>query len=258
MRNIRSQVVSVVRSAVRSVSTHKTLDALERGALTQDQWRIWAVQRYKAAAGFVSLLEAGIDRADESWMFPLGQALNNNLKDEIGYVNGVVQPHLAHSQWRADLYGAMGVEEKQLTRAENFLFGLTLNIGVTVDLVRWGTAHQIAGAILFLEHFIPTEFRRVRKGLYPAFPDVFMNKADDDPATRDRKMRARLYLDDHIEHDSRDHFPQLLDAVVACTGTQSDVNEIRQGVRLMANARRHFYTSLGRSLRIPSMPSDTE
>ncbi len=245
-------ILSNARAATREVLAQEVFRTLERGRLKRAQWQIWGVQRHKAGELFIALLETACCRSDDQGLWMLAEVLADNLDDERGMVNGTVHTEEAHATWRTWFYESLGLSEADLKKIENRTVGLALCRAETEYLVNFGNAFEIAGALLFLELLIPMEFQLVRAGLYPSFPNTYTESNDDDRSTRDHKRRARRYLDDHIEHDSRNHFPRLLDAIAGAIRCEEDKLDAIKGIREMASARGQFYKDLAISLRPPS------
>lgn len=246
----RRPILARVKSAAHWVCRHKTLDVLEHGHLKRAQWHAWARDRHFAGGLFTPLLETAIARVKLQGLEMLAQVLQANLNDERGIVNGSAQEAKSHAVWRGWFYSSLGLTDADLLSVQENSNGLELCIATSEYLASLGSPFEIAGALLFLELFIPMEFRRVRQGLYLAFPDAFILEREDNEPTREQKRRARLYLDDHIEHDTHDHFPQLLDAIAASVASKDDLLEVYAGIREMSEARREFYEDLLRSFRV--------
>src|SRR3989338_1001772 len=99
------QIHSRLKEITERIINNPVLDAIEKGELTQDEWREFAKQRYLAALHFEDLLEAGIKKAQEMRDQELVEALASNLRDEKG-LNAQGQPLQtgSHEKWRQDFY----------------------------------------------------------------------------------------------------------------------------------------------------------
>lgn len=239
------------RAATREVLANEVFKILARGRLRRAQWQVWGIQRHKAGDLFMALLETGCYSSEDQGLWVLAEVLADNLDDERGMVDGVVHKEEAHATWRTWFYESLGLSETDLKKTENRTVGLALCRAETEYLINFGNTFEIAGALLFLELLIPMEFQLVRTGLYPSFPNMYTEDNADDQSTRSRKRRARRYLDDHIEHDSRNHFPRLLDALAGAIRCDEDKLNAIKGIREMASARGQFYKNLAACLRSP-------
>lgn len=249
-RNKRA-FLATARGAVREVLACEVFKFLERGRLRKAQWQVWGLQRHKAGELFIALLETACHHCDDQGLWVLAGVLADNLDDERGVIDGVVNEEEAHSTWRSWFYESLGLSDADLKKTEKLTVGLALCRAETEYLINFGNAFEIAGALLFLELLIPMEFQLVRTGLYPSFPSEYTEDSCDDDETRARKRRARRYLDDHIEHDSRDHFPRLLDALAGAVRCEEDKLDVINGIKEMASARGQFYKDLASCLRPP-------
>lgn len=249
MNAVRKELTRYASSAARGLAQNKVLNALERGWPTVPRWHKYAIERYKAAHGFQRELEAAIVKCEEEGFPDVAAELRCNLDDELGIVDGVVYPDKAHEKWRIDFYAGMGITEADIRAHKPFMGSLSA-AGVVSQLIDYGSALELAGSILFIELFIPLEWNRVRKGLYPAFPHAFVLRDDDSPETRARKIAARLYVEDHIRHDAKEHFPRLRNALVRYAHVPENMAQIKAGIDAKARARAWFYESLRASFNL--------
>ena len=240
-------ILDVVRTRVASCTSHVLLAALETKQLNVDTWRRFAIERYKAGVAFKDLLIQGIKQSKAAGLVALVSTIQANLNDELGIVDGVQYPALVHEQWRRDCYNAMGINTDTLAMLPA-MEGTIFYLGSIQALIEWGSAFHISGALLFLELQISMEFKHIRKGRDLVFRDQFVDHPNDDTETRERKHRARLYIDDHIDHDAKDHFPKLLKAITATKRTTRADTEIVHGIEMMSRAKTAFYDSLANEL----------
>ncbi len=204
------------------------LDKIEKGELPREQWPAFAVQRYLAANNFEALLEAGLSKATAANDQGLANTLQQNLDDETGIKGGEVDSAMAHSTWRKDFYKAIGVDETQLTETEPAEGAKAY--GKEIEKLCKEELLKIAGAILFLEFSLPEEFKKMQAGRDAAFPEL--------------DTRARLYLDDHIIHDAKWHYPGLLNALQPHLADPEKFSQIEEGIRRIAEVKKNFYSSL--------------
>jgi len=220
------------------------LAAMRVAQLTPEQWRVWAIQRYKIGRSFDDLLAAGAERAAP--INPaLSQAFADNLRDECGIdAQGKIHPEQAHETWRQNFYHALGIETAQVAAAKNFV-GTRVYQQMMARLCAKGSDPLVmAGALLFLEHSIPHEFKRVQAGRDKTFPALFVVTENDAPKVRWRKELACHYIDDHIRHDAKAHYPDLRRALACHVGDAAAMGRIKQGVDLALGAKKEFYTCL--------------
>jgi len=217
------------------------LAKLETGKLTLTEWRGFAAQRYVVALPFEDLLKGCKESAESCGDLQLANVIAANLQDEMGIdAEGHYDPELSHGTWRKDFYAAISIEESQLVSAP-VEAGTEFYKKALHRLVEHGDPVIMAGALLVLEGTIPREFARIKRGRDISFTEVFVDKDDDSEETRKKKAKARLYIDDHIIHDAKAHYPDLLDALSKYAMTAEGRNRIEQGAVTITEAKKRFY-----------------
>jgi hypothetical protein len=246
MEGTRKQLIEIVKEANRSlVADNPSLSLLQHGALSKDDWRAFAIQRFLIATPFEGLLREGIRKAAEHRLDALQSSLEKNLHDEIGIdENGSVRADRAHSTWRKEFYAALGIVEQELAMVQPIQG--TAKYLLTLQQIINGDVFVIAGALLVLEATIPGEFRKLQEGRDRVFPEAFVESPDDSDEVRESKKRARLYIDDHIWHDARSHYPDLLSAIVSSVSTAHGLESVKEGMAKVGRAKKAFYDDLGR------------
>lgn len=220
------------------------LDAIEAGALTQNEWLEFAKQRYLAARQFEALLKVGIQKAKEAGDEELVEALASNLRDEEGRdKTGNPLPTGSHEKWRQDFYNALGLDGHALSSAEPFE-GTKQYDATLRELIETGNIFTVAGALLLQEYSIPEEFKRIRIGRDLTFPDKFVLQPTDQHKIRRQKGFARLYIDHHIAHDATSHYPELERAIIKYASNPDTLVKLFEGMDIINAAKKKFYGSL--------------
>ena len=224
----------LVKDASRWLFKNPTLEAIEDGKLTDEQWKQFSVERYTAARDFVELLKTGIETAEKLGDTELAETLQANLNDELGIdAKGIQREKANHETWRKNFYRAIGVLDAVLNdhkmHPKKWLEGTSRYHETVKELIAEGNAFAIAGALFALEATIPTEFQKIRAGLNRQFP----NLTDDE----------RLYIDSHIAHDASSHYPDLKRALVKYVHDADAFKEIQRGVKTIMGAKGEFYAS---------------
>lgn len=227
-----------LREKCGEIVDNPVLDSIESGSCGREFFIAYSMQRYLAARRFVDLLKSASVR--EGINFDLKRELVVNIRDEEGlHENGSARHSGSHEKWRRDYYTRLGIEELNLVLANpNFAtsaYDSTLSI-----LIREPDLRVVIGAIAMQEFSIPFEFFRIAQGRDTLFPDEFVRNIDDDREVTRQKSRARLYLDDHIRHDSAHHFPDLQRAINR-SFNPDDIPALSEGARLITDARVAFY-----------------
>jgi pyrroloquinoline quinone (PQQ) biosynthesis protein C len=240
----------LLRIAKESITTivhgNGFLEAVHDNRLDREQWRMFAIQRYLAAASFESLLQVGIETATEAPLPELARELQNNLDDETG-VNretGAYAESESHETWRKNFYEALGISTEDLREDGDMLPGGRAYQSVVAGIVDRADVFEIAGALFALEASIPGEFFKIRRGRDEAYPDQFVVQQGDTADISATKRKARRYIDDHIVHDSKVHYPELLHALDDSIRTPEDLERVQVGADAVAKARRAFYDEL--------------
>ncbi len=263
MGQIARQLVDYIKEAANDVMIRNPfLDAMQSAELTHAQWQDFAMQRYLAALPFEKLLVAAIAASNALNDAELVAALEANLRDELGYgADGVQRAELAHETWRQDFYRALGISPQQLKQAQPWPGTLAFQ-GAFERLMATHDALAMAGGLLVLEGTIPYEYRRVQAGRNQTFAAVFVDNATDDAQTLAQKALARLYIDDHIDHDAKAHYPDLLNALSKYHLDPAAMQRIEMGANLIREGKNQFYQELSTRLinereRLPTQTQTT-
>ncbi|MEN9558185.1 MAG: Iron-containing redox enzyme [Candidatus Parcubacteria bacterium] len=245
----RRFLLSLIQEASeRFLRENPVLKKIQRGELSEAQWRDFAIQRYLAALPFERLLIAGMEAAEQEGYEELASVIRTNLHDETGTDDaGVKHEEMAHGTWRHDFYTRLGISDADLETA-HVGAGTERYASVSEALAKNGDPFAIAGALLVLEATIPSEFRQIKDGRDKTFRDAFVERDDDDAQTRNEKAKARLYLDDHIHHDATSHFPDLLIALERIAKDISIKERIKDGAHQITDAKAAFYNDLTHQL----------
>lgn len=241
---------TLVKDSVREIQRIPFLNTVEAGKLSKQQWRDFAVQRYLSATLFIELLKAGTVKAYEVGEEEVAAILDRNWRDELGISDkGEQNTERAHALWRHDFYEAIGVRQEDLQTAVP-LEGTAEYFRIVRNIIDRGDFAFIAGGILQTEATLPVEFRKLQIGRDKTFPEVFLGQPDDTPEKVSARSRAKLYLDDHIVHDARDHYPQLLGSLEKVSVDCEVATRIGAGIDRMRHAKRLFYESIEESIGV--------
>lgn len=245
-------VLSVKLDELRDlIVQNPTLDAIAAGAVSQDNWRQFAIQRYLIALPFRDLLVQCVKVATEFGDEELKSVLERNLQEEdgINLVDGEIKESRSHEKWRRDFYTALGISENELEDTPSY--GVTQNYETVLrECIENRRSYEQLGALLMLESSIPFEFAKLAQGRDRTFPDAFMRAEGDTRDVHNAKARARLYLDHHVLHDVKYHFPQLRDALLKHADDPEILAKMIAGMELIAKARREFYDGMRRVVGI--------
>lgn len=223
--------------------------ALARRELNVTQYKLYAAQRAYVATNFIRLVDKGANLARAIGDVELAAALQANLNDEIGMgEDGKTHIELDHRQWKANYLHAIGI--KPDVQGFPLLHETRAHVNAFLDIEATGTLLNIAGAILSLENIIPLEYRAAISSRDHLFPEIFCSAQEDDAEARERKYVARQYLNDHVIHDSKSHFPQLLQALLKYEIDPAAMIELRAGIDLVNTFRKQFYQGLASALKM--------
>jgi len=247
--SLKQYVINANRSIVREDRFIKKLRTTD---LTREQFRLFAAQRAYIATNFIKLLEKGVILAKHLEDEKLALTLQSNLNDELGLDEfGNRQVSLNHGQWKSDYLKALNIK----TDEENFpLLSCTKNsVESFIALEESENLYQIAGAILSLENIIPLEYRAAVVARDKLFPEVFCIGQTVTDAERVQQEKVRRYMDDHIIHDSKSHFPELLEALAQHENNEEILEQIQLGINYVNRYRKQFYEGLDRSMAFGSI-----
>lgn len=244
LEQVRAKLAEHTEAMVRN----PVLDAVESGKLSEQQWRDFAIQRVLAAQSFLPLLEAGIVLAETHGDVLLAQVLRENRQDELGIdANGRELAVGSHHKWRQDFYQAIGVLEEDLARTvalpETVAYQQSMQ-----DLIASDDLYTVSGALLLQEYSLPAEFKRMQIGRDKTFRGQFEKIFTDTPAVSNQKKAARMYLDHHIGHDAKLHYPDLEGALEQHLEDPEKFAKVLKAMEVLAVAKRNFYQGVGRTL----------
>jgi len=244
------------------------------GVAPKAVWDMWAVQRYKASAGFIPFLESLRDKADNAGLIRVSETVGHNIADEKGISKTTGKPLKtgSHEDWRLDFYGQLGITVEQLQNNPSLAGSQNLKT-VSQDIIDNADVWEHLGALIELEMWVPMEFGPIKYGLEntPALRPLFYG--DDERQCR----KARLYIEHHQDHDLFQHAPEIFFAHIRDTvgapvskssstlGLKSNfslidtMQRMAKGGKRLKEARIGFYTSLEQeALRLfPDLPPAT-
>lgn len=239
-----TELLQRLNAMTTTLAAHPVLAIIASDALSRDEWRNFAVERYLSAIIFEPLLDTALTATIKANDTPLADALRDNQQDELGMdIDGVVDQTLAHAAWRKHFYDALGVDDDMLN-AHIGSPAVKAYMDVIRSVMMTGEYLVMAGAMLALERFLPVEFRAMQQGRDLVFADIFTEQPTDTPEERDWRERARLYLDEHIPQDLDTHFPELLAAIELHTDNEASMERILSGIAAVEQAKLAFYDKL--------------
>ncbi|MBV8124435.1 MAG: hypothetical protein JOY60_16155 [Burkholderiaceae bacterium] len=237
---LKDYVISGCKEVVRE---NPVVLALQRKSYDRAQYKLYAAQRAYVATNFIRLLKKGQGLAFEFGDVELAGVLQSNLNDEQGIgPDGQYDHALSHLNWKIDYLRALGLEAD--VPEFPLLPGTQRHVEAFLALEREGTLFSISGALLSLENIIPLEYRAASWSRDHLFPEIFNLGEADTPQVQQEKIRARKYMDDHIIHDAKYHFPLLLRALEKYEGNADLMREIHCGIDLVNHYRKQFYADL--------------
>lgn len=223
--------------------------ALSRKLVDRTQYKLYAAQRAYVATNFIRLVEKGALLARMACDYELADAFQSNLNDELGVgADGKKHYELDHRVWKGNYLRALGL--KADVQGFPLLRETRAHVDAFLDIEARGTLLNIAGTILSLENIIPLEYRAAVSSRDHLFPEIFCINEQDDETTRQQKEFARQYLNDHIVHDSKSHFPQLLQALLKYESDTKAMEELRAGIDMVNTYRKRFYKGLGMAMQL--------
>lgn len=238
----RAFLINLINTSAEAfLQNNLLLDRIESGESGREEWKRFAVQRYLAALPFERLLSACRDAASRIGDKALELAVVKNLQDETGENEvGEIKTENSHATWRRDFYTALGISDEDLDTSSS-MAGTREYDAALNGIIESGDVLVMAGALLALEGTIPREFARMKRGRDALFSESFVEGEEDSEGTKMRKAKARLYLDDHILHDARSHYPDLLNALEPHVASAEELERIRVGIDTIVRAKRSFY-----------------
>ena len=236
--NTLENYIANTNRCIRNDSVLKKLRSCE---LRTEQFNMFAAQR--ASLPFLRLLQQGNETSKKLGDLELTEALESNLNDELGIdKNGKIKGELSHKVWKMNYLEALNLNPKE--KKLPLLQSVKKNIDTFISLEEEGNVFHIAGVILCLENIIPIEYSAAIVSRNHLFPEIFCINSNDLPDVIRAKKKAAIYMDDHIIHDSKSHFPDLLKALIKYETTPNTMNQIKRGISIASKLRKQFYEEL--------------
>lgn len=225
--------------------------------INQEQFKFFTIQRISIAYNFESLLISCLEEANNIGDRELELALRRNLADEYGEdAEGNVNPQMAHKHWRENYLSALNIHAESVDLA-SLLPETIMHSNTMLDLAKRNDVFLIAGALLASEIIIPIEYRNVRASRDYLFPEKFVTQSSDSVETKEAKFQASLYINDHIIHDAKSHYPELLNALIKYENDEDKMLRITQGINLIKAARETFYDGVEKEWSILDYSAST-
>lgn len=248
----KSELESTVINHSSNIIRNNVLDIIAAGNLSEDKWEEFVIQRYFIAEHFIDLLQSASQRAQENNELQLAIILHFNAKEELGIKKtaalGMITEN-SHDERRKEFLKSFGIGTKKLKNTTLYE-GTNAYIEVLEELIQSDDYLEMAGAILLIENNVPGEFSKIITGLESNFPERYATKAADDHNEKLRKLRARKYIDNHIEHDSKRHFPVLLRELEKHANDPEKLQSILSGLQKISEAKIRFYEDLKAQLQL--------
>lgn len=211
---------------------HRLPDANSHGKAGEGMTQF---ERYLSVLGTV---------AEQQGFHSAAAALQENLHEEIGMIEGEIHPEESHAQWRRDfqskMYDALrarGVSESDLAGRPQTEDSRVYHCMLDFDMSLVTNGHflwESLGAITMLERCLQEEFKAVGQGLLQSFPEL---------TTDDAK-----YIHHHAGHEEK-HFADLFRGVLSSAAAQDlrprihATMSIISGAGLMADMKKEVIES---------------
>ncbi len=231
---------------LRVVGENQLLKRLSEGNFSENQFRAFMAERFRGTTGFLDLLKEGICLTDDPRLIAV---LMQNLADEIGIVDtGILVPNNSHEYWRMRFLASLNVD---IVRPYAPGPGAKAYNKKIQEIIQSKDVFMILGAFLALELGIPAEFQAILNGCIVKFPHVFAESISADTETDVlMRLRMRLYLAHHIDHDPSEHYGDLLRALEPYQGNAVKYERMLRGIEAVEQAKFAFYSGLGKEMGV--------
>jgi len=212
--------------------------------VTPESFKLFIAQRTKMATNFERLLHVGQVAAKKIGAAKLAAEFAENLADEQAIdEQGMSNAELAHKTWRNRFLMKLNLNETSEYHQHN-IQSVEAHHNYLIQLEQEANPFKIAGAILLIERFVPLEFRGVKLSRDDLFPELFVINENDTESERGAKMASCHYIDDHITHDAKIHFPDLLNAIYAYKVHENYIKDVHAGIEEMAEHRLNIFNDI--------------
>ena len=229
---------------VKELHSHPTLKSLNNRSVTADGFRLLALQKKLLSRGFKDFIQLILSKVSDERLHKLDTVLHQNLDDEQG-VDAQGNHHFdrEHETYQQNYLGSLGLGED--IQSQTHL--LPCVAMPSMAELENESSFSLLGSLLVLENLIPLEFRAIKNNRDHLFPEVFVMNDTDSEALKDEKAKAACYIDDHIIHDAKIHYPMLLSALDDYVHSSSLVKEVQRGIERMRASRLRFYNAINKA-----------
>jgi hypothetical protein len=229
------------------LAEHPLLMQLARGCFAPAEVA-WIYRRRKTIVdSFLPMLSLAQQMAEAAGRVELVRALQINIADEMGLNpdTGQETGEGAHAEWGKRLSSALDLLDPPALKSCH-LSRLPAESWDPYPIDPQDSLAVIVGMIMASEKCIPIEYQAFLKGFRIAFPSFA------DPSNED----CLRQLTDHIDHDERQHLPDLIDGYLGHSpGTRGEVlaqdalqrseaTDLARGMERILSLRYNFYDSL--------------
>lgn len=222
---------------------------LEFWNLTKYEFIDFWKQRYLIPKMFEELLESWIEKAKnelkDKW---LENNLYINYLDENGLDTNWNKLEIgSHKEWRKNFNDALfiNISDEELQSTKKYIWTKKFIDSYKILLNSWNWL-MIIWALLFLEYNIPEEYKKVKIARDILFKDSFVINEDDSIETKNKKRLWCMYIDDHIIHDSRVHYPTLKLKLLKYLNDDKSFEFIKKWIDIISKWKLDFYEWLNK------------
>jgi len=215
--------------------------AVSNTHVSKKGWAEFFVQKYNGTAFFVPLL-LHASKICESVNPQLSKVFNENYCDEMGIFAGELRPEYAHSTWRKRSLDNLGIVMPEKTeilpsgkKHGEMLFALCDEARPMV----------VVGALMFLEHWLVFEMRKLIELFERDMPEDFPKDSYDHDKF---PLNKHEYWYSHAIHDVW-HFQQIREALRSYINElktedelQKAYDELLEGIELTITARKALFS----------------
>ena len=217
---------------------------LEYWKLSKEEFINFWLQRYLIPKKFEELLYVWIEKAkNELKDTELESNLYMNYLDENWLdINWNKLKIGSHKEWRNDFNNALFIKYSKIDLENIKICDWTQSFIDSYDnlISKWDWL-MIIWALLFLEYNIPEEYKRVKISRDILFKNEFVINNNDTIENITKKRIWCMYIDNHIIHDSKIHYPTLKEKLIKYLNNEKNIDLIKKWIDIISEWKLKFY-----------------
>lgn len=239
MKSLR-QIEEEIDTGIQEILSGSFFEYTKKNKLKKESWIKFIKQKYAGVSYFIPLI-LHATKITGGFNPLLSKVFFENYCDEVGIFAGEYRPEYAHSFWREKSLKQLG---SKFTKSEKIINCLQKHNTIMTSLVNNKNPMVVVGGLMFLEHFVVFEMRRLIELFERDMPKDFI-KDTYDPDKFPNNNHEYWYS--HATHDVW-HYQQIREALRTYVKSlnikekRKVFKDIQTGINIVINAKKTLYS----------------